>query len=78
VLGNLQAAGHMLPQAFTQLGQTLARSLDQYEVYEDDGCDPLESVTSATDHLSKAAALAEAMAEEFPVAQSAIIRQGYR
>ena len=76
VLGNLKGLG--LPQAFTQLAQSLGRSLDKYDVYEDDDRDPVQSVATAADHLTKAAQLAAAMRTELELAQSAISRQGYR
>lgn len=78
VLGNLKGFGHLLPQAFTQLAQSLGRSLDKFDVYEDDGRDPVQSVATATDHLTKAAQLAAAMGAELEKAQSAISRQGHR
>lgn len=76
VLGNLKGLG--LPQAFTQLAQSLGRSLDAFDVYEDDGRDPVQSVATAADHLTKAAQLAAAMVAELEKAQSAISRQGHR
>ncbi|ERI35388.2 hypothetical protein M707_21915 [Arthrobacter sp. AK-YN10] len=78
VLGNLKGVGHMLPQACTQLAKSLGRSLDEYDVYEDDGRDPVQSVATATDHLTKAAELAAALGAELEKAQSAISRQGHR
>lgn len=78
VLGNLKGVGHLLPQACTQLAKSLGRSLDEYDVYEDDGRDPVQSVAVATDHLTKAARLAAELGLELEKAQSAISRQGYR
>lgn len=78
ILGNLKGVGHMLPQACTQLARSLGRSLDEYDVYEDDGRDPVQSVAIATDHLTRAAQLATELGIELEKAQSAISRQGYR
>ncbi|MFJ5978416.1 hypothetical protein [Pseudarthrobacter oxydans] len=78
VLGNLKGLGHLLPQACTQLARSLGRSLDEYEVYEDDGRDPIQSVATAADHLTRAANLAAELGVELEKAQSAISRQGYR
>ncbi|WP_420181339.1 hypothetical protein [Paenarthrobacter sp. TA1.8] len=78
VLGNLKGLGHMLPQACTQLARSLGRSLDKYDVYEDDGGDPVKSVATATDHLTRAAELAAELGAELEKAQSAISRQGYK
>ena len=78
VLGNLKGVGHLLPQACTQLARSLGRSLDEYDVYEDDNRDPVASVATATDHLTRAAQLAAELGAELEKAQSAISRQGYR
>lgn len=78
VLGNLKGVGHMLPQTLRQLAEGLGRSLDDYDVYEDDGSDPVHSVATATDHLTRAAQLAAQIGEELEKAQSAISRQAYR
>lgn len=78
VLGNLKGLGHLLPQACMQLAKSLGRSLDEYDVYEDDGRDPVLSVAAATDHLTRAAELASELGAELEKAQTAISRQGYR
>ena len=78
ILGNLKGVGHLLPQACTQLAASLGRSLNEYDVYEDDDRDPVASVATATDHLTKAAHLAAELGAELEKAQSAISRQGYR
>lgn len=78
ILGNLKGVGNMLPQACRQLASGLGRSLDTHEVYEDDGRDPVQSVATATDHLTRAAQLAEQLGQELANAQSAISRQGYK
>jgi hypothetical protein len=77
-LGNLKNVGHLLPQALQQLGAGLTRSLSEYDVYEDDGSDPAESVALARAYLEEAAALAGQVGELLEKAQGAINRQGYR
>lgn len=78
VLGNLTGIGTMLPQTLTQLAAGLGKSLDTHDVYEDDGRDPVQSIATATDHLTKAADLAQQLGQEIAHAQSALSRQGYR
>jgi hypothetical protein len=79
VLGNLKgAAGDMLAHALTQLAAGLERSLTEYDVYEDDGSDPAESVAEAARHMRAAAVLAEQIGAHLTHAQDAIVRQGYR
>lgn len=78
VLGNLKGIGHMLPQACRQLSSSLTRSLDKFDVYEDDGADPAESIGIADHHLRIAARLAGLVGEHLAEAQAAIARQGYR
>ncbi|BBE24592.1 hypothetical protein MN0502_34750 (plasmid) [Arthrobacter sp. MN05-02] len=78
VLGNLKGVEYMLPQALNQLAAGLGKSLDTHDVYEDDGRDPVQSIATATDHLTRAAALAKQLGAELAQAQNAINRQGYR
>lgn len=78
ILGNLKGVGNMLPQALGQLSSGLGRSLDEYEVYEDDGGDPVQRTAVAVDHLRRAAELAQELGVELERAQGAISRQGYR
>lgn len=78
VLGNLRGMVDALPQAFNQLSLTLAKSLDEFEVFEDDGGDPSARTKEATDHLVLAAHLADQLGNELAAAQTAIARQGYR
>ena len=78
VLGNLKGVGHLLPQALTQLASGLALSLNEYDVYEDDGGVPVQAIATATDHLTRAAELAAQLGVELEQAQSAINGQGYR
>lgn len=78
VLANLKGVGHLMPQALTQLAAGLGRSLDEYDVYEDDGGDPVQRVATAADHLTRAGRLAAQLGEEPEKAQSALSRQAYR
>jgi hypothetical protein len=78
VLGRLKMVGHGLPQALRQLADGLALSLDVYEVYEDDGADPVVSVELAAEALREAAALVAQCGVLLERAQSAISRQGFR
>jgi hypothetical protein len=78
ILGNLKAVGDRLPQALTQIASGLGRSLDKYQVTQDDGGDPVEAIATAADHLTRAAQLAAELGIELDHAQSAIAHQGYR
>lgn len=79
VLGNLKgAAGPMLAQALEQLAAGLERSLTEYDVYEDDGHDPAQSVAEAARHMRAAAALADQIGAHLSDAQNAIAGQGHR
>ena len=77
ILGNLKNVGHLLPQALTQIGSGLQRSLDEYDVYEDDGADPAESVALAVEYLTAAGERAAEVGRLLEAAQTAINRQGY-
>lgn len=78
VLGNLKGIEYLLPQGLSQLAAGLGKSLDTYDVYEDDGRDPVQSIATVTDHLTRASQLAQQLGAELGRAQSAISRQGYR
>lgn len=79
VLGNLKGAvGPMLAQALEQLAVGLERSLTEFDVYEDDGRDPMESVAAAAQHMRAAATLADQIGNHLAEAQTAIAGQGYR
>lgn len=54
------------------------KSLEEYDVTEDDGKDPAASVALAGEHLARAAKLAAQMGEELAQAQNAINGLGYR
>lgn len=77
VLGNLKGIGHMLPQALTQLGDGLLRSLDEFDVYDNKG-DARTNATNAVQLLMAAAEHAEALGAALEAAQGAINSQGYR
>jgi hypothetical protein len=79
VLGNLKgAAGPMLAQALNQLADGLERSLNEYDVYEDNGSDPAQSVATAAQHMRLAAHLAAELGDHLSEAQNAIAGQGHR
>ncbi len=79
VLGELKTAnGYGLNQALDQLAHGLERSLGTYDVYEDDGRDPQESISASVEALHQAADLANQIGVLLDQAQSAIARQGYR
>ena len=80
VLGSLKLLGPGLQQALRQLGDGLVASLDLdgYEVYQDDGGDPVEAALAAQVHLEAAQDAAEQLGWHLERAQGAINRQGYR
>lgn len=79
VLGFLQSAGgYGLAQALGQLARGLERSLATYDVYEDHGRDPCDSVAHAVNTLTDAALLLQRVGPLLDAAQAAISRQGYR
>lgn len=79
VLGFLQSAGgYGLAQALGQIARGLERSLSTYNVYEDDGRDPADSVARAVNALTDAANLLQQVGPLLDDAQAAISRQGYR
>jgi hypothetical protein len=77
VLGNLKCVGHMLPQAFHQIGHGLIKSLCEYDVY-DDCSDPAMNVHLACSYLAEASQKAAEMGRLLEAAQSAVSHQGYR
>ena len=79
VLGFLQSAGgYGMAQALGQLARGLERSLSTYDVCEDDGRDPADSVAHAINALTDAADLLQRVGRLLDDAQAAISRQGYR
>lgn len=78
-LGFLQSAGgYGMAQALGQLARGLERSLSTYDVCEDDGRDPVDSVAHAVNALSDAVELLHGVGPLLDQAQAAISRQGYR
>jgi hypothetical protein len=77
ILSNLTGLGRGLPQALTQLATGLQRSLQDYDVHNDIGTDPAETIRIAMTHLAGAAALADQLERELAHAQTAISIQGY-
>jgi hypothetical protein len=75
VLGNLSSLG--LDQALRQLGEGLERSLTLYDVREDDGSDPADSVAGAVLLLTEARQHAVSMCRLLGLAQIVINGQGY-
>lgn len=76
VLGEIRVGAQRLPQLCAQLADGLARSLDDFEVY-DDAREPGVSVDDARAHLLVAAEHLQRAGEAFDAAQSAINQQGY-
>lgn len=77
VLGNLKMAGSALSTVCERLSSGLQRSLDNYDVYDDAGKDPVMSVADARKHLERASLLAQELATALGQAQTAINTQGY-
>lgn len=67
-----------MAQALGQLARGLERSLSTYDVCDDDGRDPVDSVTHAVNALSGAVELLNWVGPLLDQAQAAISRQGYR
>lgn len=78
VLGSLKLLGPALDQALSQLGAGLGRSLERYDVYEDDGADPVQRVAETVDLLTEARQHAAALGRLLEQAQGRLSRQGYR
>jgi len=78
LIGALKSASNRLPQAFDQIAAGLTRSLDSFELKEDDGRNPALSIMDANEHLARASALADQLGDELERAQSAIAKQGYK
>jgi hypothetical protein len=77
ILGNLTGLGRGLPQALTQIATGLELSLLAYDLRDDIGTDPAETIQIAMAHLARAAALADQLERELAHAQTAISGQGY-
>lgn len=79
VLGFLQSAGgYGLAQALSQLARGLERSSSTYDVCEDDGRDPVDSIDHAVNALTDAAEQLQRVGPLLDQDQAAISHQGYR
>lgn len=78
VLGSLDRLGHGLAQATRQLAGRLTASAEAFDLYEDDGNDPVAQIGAASVALIEAADHARRLGLAVGAAQSAIARQGYR
>ncbi|MFZ2503676.1 MAG: hypothetical protein WAW88_13515 [Nocardioides sp.] len=76
-LGHIMGVGLLLPQALTQLGQSLADSLAVYDVYDNDG-NPAENVAKARSYLYEAADAATQLGRMLEAGRDAIAAQGFR
>lgn len=72
-LGELKhGIGNRTPAALTNLTRSLARSLDVYDVREDDGTDPALAIANASDHLQGAVTALEVVWDHLEAAQAAL------
>lgn len=78
VLAELSRVGHGLQQALVQLGDHLAESVSNYELYQCDGTDPADATAAAMILLSLGSQYASQLALTVDQAESAIAAQGYR
>lgn len=77
MLGNLKNVGYALDSVLGKIGYGLEASLERYDVYDAEGKNPAQSVTTANQHLKRAAELSQQLAQELEAAQTAINTQGY-
>lgn len=78
ILGNIKSAGgYYLGELLERLADGIERSVDEYEVYEDDGGDPVLRAALAASLIQGAAAHATRVAQCLEAAQSAIAAQGH-
>ena len=77
-LDSLQALSHMQSDVLGAIADALGRSLEEYDVYDEDGADPAQAAATAVDHLVLASRLARQMGLHLERAQGAISRQNYR
>jgi hypothetical protein len=69
---DLSSLGHRLAQAAEQLAALLEHRLSVGSLVADDGRDPLDAITAATEGLRLAAASAVVLGERMAAAQNAI------
>ena len=77
ILGNLKGVAYALSEVGNSLGPGLRRSLDTYDVYDNNRA-PADSVTMAQAALEQAAQHLEKAGALLDEAQSAINLQGYK
>lgn len=77
ILGNLKGVAHALSEVGNSLGPGLRRSLDAYDVYDNNRA-PADSVAMAQAVLEQAAQHLAQAGELLSEAQSAINLQGYK
>lgn len=80
LLGDISAAiSTRLPDALERMADSLERSfLVDYDVYEDDGTDPAQSIHAARQALSTAILLLRDAGDSLDHARIAMRNQGYR
>lgn len=78
VAGCLKLVGYGLAQANRQLADRLATSPQEFDLYECDGRDSLNSISAAMAALQQAAEHAEALGILLDAVQSRLARQGVR
>jgi hypothetical protein len=75
ILGSAAELAYSLPQALTQVGEALRRSLTVFDIYDRDR-QPADSIAIATRALSAAADAFTQAAQHLSDAQAAIAHQG--
>ena len=76
-LADLERLGHGLAQALRQLGVSLQRSLDAYDVTQDKGTDPADAVDRCVFELLQAVADATDLGQRLGRGHAAIAGQGH-
>lgn len=77
-LAEIRLLNARLADAMPRLTKKLYRSLDEFDVYQDDGGDPRLAAINACQHLHRIQDLAEQITIEVDAAQQAIAHQGFR
>lgn len=77
VMGEMKGVGYLLPQALHQLGDGLARSLDDYDVTDSRTRSPEETVRQAQHLLTEAAGQARALGDLLEAVQTLVADQGH-
>ena len=76
LLGELHSVVTRLADLTANLSRGLFKSLEEHDVYEDDGGDPADRVAAAREHLGNAGMLATRLSFELERAQEALRLQG--